>query len=254
MHHNSTAAAPERQSFEDLSGTSGLVRYVEAVSRQRTIPVGDAQTIVVRPRIPGWFKGLLGLSLGLNVLVLVLLLVVGTRGYRWYRALSSELAPLTTGQLVPKGAVSPDRDPAAVVGGALDTARHSVGEALGAVQEIEAATIHAVIPVDQQLPLQLQVPISQDTVVVTNAPVPIEVPALITLPGGGGYVNGTVAMELPAGMQLPVHMGLTVPLSTTVPVKFDLPVNIPLRDTELAGPFARLRRLLEPAAERLGAE
>jgi hypothetical protein len=37
-----------------------------------------------------------------------------------------------------------------------------------------------------------------------------------------------------------------------LPVKLDVPINIAVKDTELAGPFARLRQLLEPAAAFFG--
>jgi hypothetical protein len=228
-----------------------MVRYVDSLTSTRTIPVGDAQTIVVRPRIPDWVKWLLGLSLALNAVVLVLLLTVGLQQRRWARALESELAAITLlnpsgAQLNPKGAA-----PEEVVGSAVDTVRHTVNETLGAVQEMEAATIRAEIPVNHQLPLQMNLPIDQNTTVTTVAAVPLQVPALITLPGGGGYVNATVALDLPAGTQLPIHLGMTVPVSASVPVQMSVPVNIPLRETELGGPIARLRRLLEPAARAL---
>ena len=247
MQSNVTQTPPD-VALEDFAGNSGLVRHVDAVSGPRTITVGNARTIVVRPRIPGWVQGLLGLSLGLNLLVLVLLLAFGLPAYRWYRGLAAELAPFTSSALVPKGAASAGQSPAAR---AVNTARYTFGETLGAVQDLENATIRAQIPVDHQLPIQMQVPIDQDTVAVTTAPIPLKVPALITLPGGGGYVNATVTMDLPAGTNLPVHLSLSAPIDATVPVKLDVPVTIPVRDTELSGPLARLRTTFEPVVRML---
>lgn len=224
-------------------------QYIEHVGTRRVVSVGDAHTIIVRPRISTWYKLLLGASLGLNALILLLLLTVGADAYRFYRAFSAEVSSLAGAPPAAERLAALREDPAAAADFAVDTARRTVGETLAAVREIEQATINANVPIDRALPLQLDVPIASDTVVTTNAPVPLVVPASITFPAGGGNLNATVALNLPAGMQLPVRLDLSVPLSTTVPVKFDVPVSIPLRDTELASPFARLRRLLEPAAQ-----
>jgi hypothetical protein len=191
---------------------------------------------------------LLGLSLGLNLLVLVLFLALGLPAYRWYRAFAAELAPLTSSALLPKGATDAEQSSATR---AVNTARYSLGETVGALRDLEGATIRAQVPVDQQLPLQLQVPIEQNTVVVTTAPIPLKVPALITLPSGGGYMNATVSMDLPAGTELPIHLSLSAPLDATVPLKLDVPVNIPVRDTELSAPLARLRTTFEPVLRLL---
>jgi hypothetical protein len=213
------------------------------------IPVGEARTIVVRPRVSGWYKLLLGLSLGLNVLVLMLLLTVGANSYRYYRALAGEVGELAEGSPAADRWQELRGDPQAVAAYSVDVARHAVTEAHSAVGEIQQATIRATVPIDHQLPLQLQVPIDQNTTVTTVAPIPLSVPAQITFPAGGGTLNATVSLDLPVGTQLPVHLGLNVPVTTTVPVRLDVPVNIPLRETELAAPFERLRRLLEPAAQ-----
>lgn len=247
MQPNATQSPPD-VALEDFAGTSGLVRHVDAVSHPRTIAVGDARTIVVRPRIPNWVQGLLGLSLGLNLLVLVLLLAFGMPAYRGYRSLAADLAPFTSSALVPKDATTAGQSPATR---AVTTAGYTLGETLGAVQGLESATIRAQIPIDHQLPLQMQVPIDQSTTVVTTAPIPLNVPALITLPDGGGYVNATISMDIPPGTKLPVHLSLSAPIDTTVPLRLDVPVAIPVRDTELGGPLARLRTTLEPVVRML---
>jgi hypothetical protein len=250
MQPNATQASPDATGMEDFAGTSGLVRHVDSVSSSRTISVGDARTIVVRPRIPTWVQGLLGLSLALNLLVLVLLLALGLPAYRWYRSFAAELAPLTSSALMPKDGTSAAQSPAAR---AVNTARYSLGETVGAVQDLENATIRAQIPVDHQLPIQMQVPINQNTVIVTTAPIPVRAPALITLPDGGGYMNATISMDLPAGTELPINVNMSAPIDATVPLKLDVPVNIPVRDTELSAPLARLRTTFEPVLRLLSA-
>ena len=188
----------------------------------------------------------------LNVLILVLLVTFGAGAYRFYRALSREVASLAAQSPSGERIAALRGDPNAAAAYTMDTARHTVGEALGAVQGLEGATIRAHAPIDQQVPLQADVSIEKDTVVTTRAPIPIVAPARITLPGGGGNLNATIALKLPAGLELPVHLALTAPATGTLPVKLDVPINIAVKDTELAGPFARLRRLLEPAAAFFG--
>jgi hypothetical protein len=236
--------------FGDNRSSSGAIQHV---SGRRVIPVGGAHEIVVRPKIPTLYKVLLGLSLALNALVLLLLLTFGLRGYRLYQAFASELQPLIAKSAGQSQTPSIAQNPQAAARYTVQTARQSTGEALAAVQDLQAATIHATIPVDKQLPLQAQIPIQQDTTVVTNAPVQLTGPARITLAGGAGYMNGTVSMSLPPGTEMPVHLGFNIPISTTVPAQFEVPVAIPVKETELAGPFQRLGQALEPVAQLFGA-
>lgn len=240
--------------IDQQPGGAAPVRYVPDVASRRVIAVGDAREIVVRPRISSWYKALLALSLVLNAVALLLLFTFGTRGYRLYRALSGEIAALSNSSPVGERLAALGQNPQSAASFAVKTTRRAVGETLASVRQIEGATIRANVPIDKQLPLDLQLPIDTNTIVTTNAPVPVVVPARITFPAGGGTLNTTVAFNLPAEMQLPVHLSLSVPVSTTVPAQFDVPINIPVRETELAGPFARLRKLLEPAAEFFGVE
>ncbi|HSH82666.1 MAG TPA: hypothetical protein VLA19_29385 [Herpetosiphonaceae bacterium] len=251
---DSSEQAIEEYRAPHRAGNGTAVRHVDGVAARRIVEVGDARTIVVRPRIPSWYKALLGLSLALNLLVLLVLFLVGGTAYRFYRALGGEINALAANTPAEERLASLGRDPAAAADFTVNTARQGVGETLAAMQELENATIRGQIPIDQQLPLQLTVPVDTNTTVSTNAPVPLAVPAQLTLPGGGGALNGIVSFSLPAGLQMPVHLGFTVPVSGTVPAKFDVPVNIPLRETELSGPFARLRQMLEPAAAFLRAD
>ena len=252
VQHDPTQSLINAQPDGNLSGNPAPVRFLNRLMTRRVIPVGNARTIVVRPRIPLWYKFLLALSLMLNVLILVLLVTFGAGAYRFYRALSREVSSLAAQSPSGERIMALQSDPNAAATYTIDTARHTVSEALGAVKGIEGATIRAHAPIDQQVPLQAEVSIEKNTVVTTRAPIPIVAPARITLPGGGGNLNATIALKLPAGLELPVHLALTAPATGTLPVKLDVPINIAVKDTELAGPFARLRRLLEPAAAFFG--
>lgn len=246
---------PTRSPADTAGGVDNSDRRstpAEQVAGRRVIPVGDARTIVVHPRIPTIFKALLILSLVLNAIVLLLMLTFGLEAYRTYRAWSGELRALADRSGMAASIPAQGRDAADAARYAAEAAGRGSREALAAVEEIQNATIKGTVAVDQQLPLQFQAPVQQDTTLVTNAAVQIGGPARITLAGGAGYLNATVSMALPAGSEIPVRLGLNVPISTTVPAKFDVPLSIPVRETELARPFDRLRRLLEPVVQFFG--
>lgn len=230
------------------------------VSGRREISVKGGETIIVKPRLSGWYKTMIWFSFLLNAILLLVVIgagILGWQAWRQYQAITASLAP----QVNTQGAVGE------TVGGvvadvrardfqqAIDTSfgltQQKVGDVMGAVQGLQQATIRATIPINQQLPITLQVPVDQDTIVVIQQPVPLTVPATIVFPGGGGNLNATVSLNLPTGLELPVHLNMTIPLTSSVPVKFDVPVTIPLRDTELAKPFADLYELLRPIQELL---
>ncbi len=108
------------------------------------------------------------------------------------------------------------------------------------------ASIVRTIHVDDSIPVVFSLPLQQDTSVTLTDDVPLTVPATFMLPGGGGTINGTVVIQLPAQTSLPVALDITVPVSTTIPVQLDVGVDIPMQETELAGPFNALRGLFEP--------
>lgn len=252
--HNPTQQSTNVQA--DRRADEGASLQVSGVGSRRVIPVGNAREIIVRPRVPTGYKLLLGLSLLLNAVALGLLLIFGLMAYRYsqyYQAFARELAPLVNASPAAERLQALRGDPAALAAYTVGTARQSTNEALAAVRELEGATIKTTVAIDRQLPLSLQVPIDTDTTVTTSAPVNVVAPARITFPGGGGYLNTTASLTLPPGAKLPIRLALTVPFSTTVPVKFDVPVTIPLQQTDLAGPFARLRKVIEPAAQFFGA-
>ncbi|HEX6292136.1 MAG TPA: hypothetical protein VFZ66_23310 [Herpetosiphonaceae bacterium] len=241
---NRTTDKRTRVALEPADDTARSTSLVPAAHR-RTIPVGDAKTIVVHPRIPTPYKAMIWFSFGLNVVLLLLVIGGGLIALNLYRDAQSQLQAgvdmdTAAGQRIQEIQQNPAE--------ALETARYSLGELMTSIEGLQSAHIRTNIPIDQQLPISLSVPVNQETAVRTTAPVPLVVPARFTLPGGGGQINGSVALSLPAGLELPVNLNMTIPISSTVPVKFDVPVDIAMQDTELSDDFNRLHELVEPAA------
>jgi hypothetical protein len=195
------------------------------------------------------YKAMIWFSFGLNALLLLALLSGGLYALRLYNRAQAQLQAVQ--ELIALDSPAGQRlqaiqeNPAS----AMDTARYSVNELMTSIEGLQSAHIRTNIPIDQQLPIALSVPVNQETAVRTTAPVPLVVPARFTLPGGGGQINGSVALSLPAGMELPINLNMTIPISSTVPVRFDVPVDIAMQDTELADDFGRLHQLVAPAAE-----
>jgi hypothetical protein len=140
-------------------------------------------------------------------------------------------------------------------------AANNVAELQDVVSDLQSATIVYTVPLETQLPIALDVPINPSTIMTPRnivrltESVPLQAPARITFPGGGGNLNATVNIELPAGLELPVELNMDVKLTTAIPVKLDVPVNIPLDQTELGPQFERLGaivgRLVGPIAPML---
>ena len=243
-------SAQERVTLE--SGDDASTTLVPAAGR-RMIPVGNAKTIVVQPRIPMPYKAMIWFSFGLNALLLLLLLGGGIYALRLYNRAQAQLEAVQAGLAMDTAAGRRLEEIQQNPASAMDTARYSVAELMTAIEGLQSAHIRTNIPIDQQLPITLDVPVNQETAVRTTAPVPLVVPARFTLPGGGGQINGSVALSLPAGMELPVNLNMNIPIAATVPVRFDVPVDIAMQDTELADDFERLHRLVEPASELIKA-
>ena len=115
------------------------------------------------------------------------------------------------------------------------------------------------LPLDQPLDLDFDLPINQETVVVLTQAVPLSnVSARFNLPGGGGQINGSVSLSLPAGMQLPIRLEMAVPVETTIPVQMtvpvsqsvqvemEIPVEIQLGDSGLDPAVQELREVFVP--------
>lgn len=137
-------------------------------------------------------------------------------------------------------------------------ARTNIEELRDVVQQLQAAHIRTVIPLNQPLPLKglgVVVPVDTETVVTTTEPVPLSVPAAIDM-GAFGQLYPNVSLSLPAGTQLKIRLKMDIPLdAVTIPIKLDVPVDIAMEDTELAPQFRRLGevvdRLVGPVAPLL---
>ncbi|MCP4535694.1 MAG: hypothetical protein GY832_00940 [Chloroflexi bacterium] len=110
----------------------------------------------------------------------------------------------------------------------LDAAFLGLGEATidTSVQIDEPIPIQFNLPLDEPLPIYFDLIIEQDTTVVLQQAVPLYgMPAQFNLPGGGGVINGSVSLSLPAGLQLPIYLSMSVPVSQTIPVRLNVPVH-----------------------------
>lgn len=117
---------------------------------------------------------------------------------------------------------------------------------------MSSSTISQTIPLDTEMPLRTTIPLNTSTNVRIEQDVPLNVNATFLLPAGGGTINGTVVLALPAGTELPVVLDLNVPVSQTVPVVMDVPVQIELSQTELGVPFNKLQGLFSPLDDLVG--
>lgn len=112
--------------------------------------------------------------------------------------------------------------------------------------EMNEASIVQTIDVVDEIPVTFTLPLEQETDVVLAAPVALNVPATFVLPAGGGVINGNVNITLPENTVLPVKLALNVPVDEMIPIKLAVDVAIPLDQTELSTPFARLVELFGP--------
>ena len=134
-----------------------------------------------------------------------------------------------------------------------DIANPIVGGLNDSFVDMSTATISRTIEVNDEMGIAFTLPLETTTNVLVVDSVPLEgVPAQFVLPNGGGSINGQVYLSLPEGLELPVHLALDVPVDQTIPVNLAVDVNIPLNETELGGPFNKLRSLFEPLAGLLG--
>ena len=109
------------------------------------------------------------------------------------------------------------------------------------------------LQVKDTLPVVFTLPLQQNTVVTLVQDTPVK-NAII-------YLNNQpvpLDLVLKQGTQLGISLNLSVPVSQTIPVALNVPVmlrvpvDIPLANTELHPPFARLAGLVGPYDQLLG--
>lgn len=131
-------------------------------------------------------------------------------------------------------------------------ARPIMDDVMGEIDRLGTTHIRTTIVVEDEIRVKFDLPLKQEVDVTTTADVPLETFALFTLPGGGGYIRGTVNLNLPANTVLPIIMDMTVPVDQMVPIKITVPVDIDLGDTDLKVSVDNFRALLEPIDTLLG--
>ncbi len=184
--------------------------------------------------LPSFWKAMIITSFVINMILVFVLVLLVAFVFQW----RSELGTTTVG--------------------VQGFARTNIVELRDVVDQLQAAHIRTVIPLNQPLPLKglgVVVPVDTETVVTTTEPVPLSVPAAIDM-GAFGQLYPNVKLDLPAGTQLKIKLKLDIPLdAVTIPIKLDVPVNIAMENTELAPQFRRLGevvdRLVGPVAPLL---
>jgi hypothetical protein len=115
--------------------------------------------------------------------------------------------------------------------------------------EMNQASIAYPVQVDQaETHVAFDLLVSESTTVTLAAAVPLNVDAQFVMPYGVGVINGRVALVLPQGTQLPIDLNLLIPVNQAITTSLEVPVNIPLADTALGDPFARLQQSFGPLA------
>ena len=131
-------------------------------------------------------------------------------------------------------------------------ARPMMSQVMGEIDRLGTTHIRTTVTVEDEIQVKFDLPLDQAVDVTTTAPVPITTNAHFTLPSGGGYIQGTVTINLPTDTKLPVRLNTTVPVDQMVPVKLTVPVDINLGDTDLKVSVDNFRALLEPIDAMLG--
>lgn len=119
--------------------------------------------------------------------------------------------------------------------------------------KLDEANIIRQLAVQDEIPVQFTLMVEDSINVTLTQDVELVRPATFNLPGGGGIINGTVNLRLPAGLELPIALSLPVDVNEMVPVNLLVDVEIPLDETQLHEPFYGLRMLLEPYVQLLDA-
>ena len=131
-------------------------------------------------------------------------------------------------------------------------ARPIMNDVMAEIDRLGETHITTEITVEDEIQVRFDLPLSQKVTVTTTEAVPLTTQAFFTLPGGGGYIRGTVSLDLPANTALPVMLDTTVPVDEAVPVRITVPVDINLGETDLKTSVDNFRALLEPVDNLLG--
>jgi hypothetical protein len=156
------------------------------------------------------------ISMGINVVVLVVLLVL------WFNIRKLDMNNLLT---LPIDLVS-----------GLHTN----------FEKMDNAHITTTIPVQSTIPVQFDLRLNQQTNVVLSQDVVINNARVTVQTGGLNITQALTTIVLPQGTILPVILDMSVPVDTTIPIALSVPVDIPLQQTQLHEPFVGLQKVIEP--------
>lgn len=131
-------------------------------------------------------------------------------------------------------------------------ARPIMDKVMAEIDRLGSTHIQTTVVVEDEIRVKFDLPLQQKVTVTTTEPVPLTTEAHFILPGGGGYIKGTVSIDIPTDTDLPVLLDTTVPVDQMVPVKLEVPVDINLGDTDLKASVDNFRALLEPIDNLLG--
>ncbi len=165
-----------------------------------------------RKVLPAFWTVGAGLSLILNLILIVILLIVGTQLF----AIKSLVQDQVLGGLYYNFLL------------------------------MDQANITTTVQVDDMIPVQFDLRLNTDTVVVLTEDTSIENATVTLRTGGLNIVRAPTDIVLPANTELPIHLDLIVPVDTMIPVRLTIPVNIPLDQTDLHEPFVGLQDVVSP--------
>ncbi|MBN1305364.1 MAG: hypothetical protein JXA13_13080 [Anaerolineales bacterium] len=113
-------------------------------------------------------------------------------------------------------------------------------------EQMDAAHIRTVIPIQTEVPVRFDLQVSQETEVVLSRDVTIQSARVTLQTGGLNILSAPTNIILPAGTSLPIYLNINVPVETTVPIVMDVNVDIPLETTDLHQPFTGLQDIIKP--------
>lgn len=117
---------------------------------------------------------------------------------------------------------------------------------------MDQARIQTTVKVNTTIPVQFDLPVNTSTVVRLTKNTRIRSANVSMSTGGLTITNAPTNIVLPAGTELPIELSIVVPVDTTVPVELTVPVDIPLSKTELHEPFVGLQNVVSPYSTLLG--
>lgn len=110
---------------------------------------------------------------------------------------------------------------------------------------MDNATIRTEIPVKADIPLDIMVPV-KTTTRITLASETVIPNAHVLINTGGVNINADATVTLPKDQPLDVNLDFPLQVTSTIPISLNVKVEIPLKSTELSGPFQGLQAVVKP--------